>query len=97
MFQSLTRLALIGAFVLCASSPALAHEGATFAYPDFEVSVPHIDLDECPAGLAAGDVFCRITMNNDALHIYVFEAEGDQHFVSVHTYFDDEFDVEFGR
>lgn len=77
--------------------PAAAHDHAAFTYSDFEASVPHIDLDECPAGLAQGDVFCRITMNNDALHIFVFEVEGDQHFVSVNSYYEDEFELVFER
>jgi hypothetical protein len=75
--------------------PAAAHDHAAFSYADFESSVPHIDLDECPAGMAEGDVFCRISMNNDALHIFVFEAEGDQHLVAVHSFFEDEFQILF--
>lgn len=79
------------------SLPAAAHDHAAFTYADFEAAVPHIDMDECPAGLAEGDVFCRISMNNDALHIFVFEAEGDQHFVAVHTFYEDEFALSFSR
>lgn len=75
--------------------PASAQDHAAFTYADFEVSVPHIDLDDCPAGLAEGDVFCRITMNNDALHIYVFEGGGDQNFVLVHTRYEEEFQLLF--
>ncbi|MGY6704435.1 hypothetical protein [Roseinatronobacter sp.] len=37
--------------------PVSAHDHAPFTYADFEVSVPHIDLDDCPVGLAEGDVF----------------------------------------
>lgn len=76
-------------------APAVAHDAAAYPYAAFEASVPHIDLENCPEGLAEGDVFCRVTMNNDALHIYVFEADGDQNFVSVHSYFEDEFDLNF--
>ncbi len=80
-----------------AGLPAAARDPVAFTYSDFEPAVPHIDLDECPAGLAEGDVFCRITLNNDALHIFVFEAEGEQRFVAVHTFYDDEFDLVFPR
>lgn len=93
----MTRPLIIATVTVLLALPASAHDHAAYTYADFEASVPHIDLDDCPAGLAAGDVFCRITMNNDALHIYVFEAEGDQHFVSVHTYHEDEFELVFGR
>lgn len=77
--------------------PAAAHEQAPFTYADFEAAVPHIDLETCPEGLAEGDVFCRISMNNDALHVFVFETGGDQHFVSVHTFHEDEFELSFPR
>lgn len=77
--------------------PAVAHDHAAFTYADFEAAVPHIDLDECPVGLAEGDAFCRISMNNDALHIFVFESAGDQHFVAVHSFFEDEFELSFSR
>lgn len=93
----MTRPLIIAAAAALLALPASGHDHAGYTYAAFEASVPHIDLDECPAGLAAGDVFCRITMNNDALHIYIFEAGGDQHFVSVHTYFEDEFELVFDR
>ncbi len=87
----------ITAAALLLAAPALAHDHAAFSYTDFEVSIPHIDLETCPEGLAEGDVFCRITMNGDALHIFVFEEEGDRNFVSVHTYYEDEFQLDFGQ
>lgn len=72
------------------ATPALA---ADYTYMQFEASVTHIDLDECPAALAEGDVFCRATINHDALHVYVFEAGGEQRFVDLHSYDEDEFDL----
>ncbi len=77
--------------------PAWAQGPGSYSYADFEASVPHIDMEVCPAGLAEGDVFCRITMNNDALHVYVFEAGGDRRFVAVHSFYGDEFQLSFGR
>lgn len=90
MLRTLTAACALGLL----AAPTLA-DGYTYA--DFEASVPHIDLQECPPALAEGDVFCRVTMNNDALHIYVFESGGDQHFVSVSTFFEDEFTIDFGQ
>jgi len=92
----MNRPLLVASAAAMLAMPVVAQGGAAFTYADFEVSVPHIDLEHCPADLAQGDVFCRITMNNDALHIYVFEAAGDQHFVSVHSYHDDMFQLTFG-
>lgn len=76
--------------------PVPAQERASLTYADFEASVPHIDMADCPPALAEGDVFCRITMNNDALHVYVFAAGGDQHFVAVHSYHEDAFSLVLG-
>ncbi|MFN3938135.1 MAG: hypothetical protein ACK4KW_11215 [Gemmobacter sp.] len=93
MTRSLT-LALAGALI---GLPAAAQDPAAFTYPDFEAAVPHIDMDACPDGMAEGDVFCRITMNNDALHIFVFELGGDQRFVAVHSFHEDEFEIVLKR
>ncbi|KPQ07424.1 MAG: hypothetical protein HLUCCA12_06300 [Rhodobacteraceae bacterium HLUCCA12] len=76
---------------------ALAAEPYTYA--EFEASVPHIDLETCPEALLEGDseadVFCRVSMHNDALHIYVFETEGTQEFVALHTRYEDQFMLDF--
>ena len=89
---------LLAAAACLLAPPALAHDhAAAYTYADFEVSVPHIDLDACPDGLAEGDVFCRVTMNHDALHVYVFATEDDQPFVAVHTFFEDDFDLMLKR
>lgn len=85
---------LLGALLLAPA--ALAAE--PFTYADFEASVPHIDLATCPDGAAdgQGDVFCRVTMTNDALHVYVFESAGTQAFVAVQTYYEDQFMLRLG-
>lgn len=68
----------------------------TFTYADFERSVGHINLAECPEGLAEGEVFCRVSMHDDALHVFVFSQDGDQPFVSVHTFYEDDLNIDFG-
>lgn len=73
-----------------------------YTYADFEASVPHVDLETCPNGatadLARGrEVFCRVSLNNDALHVYVFDAGGMQEFVALHTYFEEEFSLRLGE
>ncbi|MCC5971703.1 MAG: hypothetical protein JJU15_17320 [Pararhodobacter sp.] len=80
--------------VLLAPMPLSAEN---YSYADFEASVPHIDLETCPEGLAEGDVFCRVSMNNDALHVYVFESGGMQEFVALHSFYEDEFSLRFGQ
>lgn len=83
------------AFALGLATPVVA--AGSYSYEDFEVSVNHIDLDECPGGLVEGDVFCRVTMMNDAMHVYVFENAGERLFVSVHTFYEDEFNLELSN
>ncbi len=85
---------IMGALLL---SPApLAAE--PYSYADFEASVPHIDLETCPDSVAEGrgDVFCRVSLNNDALHVYVFESGGMQEFVALQSYHEDQFTLRFG-
>lgn len=97
MIRSLT-LALAAALAAAlAGLPAAAQNPAAFTYAEFEAAVPHIDMDACPDGIALGDVFCRITLNNDALHIFVFEHGGDQRFVAVHSLPEDEFEIVLKR
>ncbi|CAN5787475.1 hypothetical protein BH23PSE1_BH23PSE1_10690 [soil metagenome] len=62
---------------LAPASPAAAQEGCAFDYPAYEFSVPHIDLDECPEGVADGH-FCRASIAGDMLHIFVFEEDEEQ-------------------
>jgi len=88
-------LPLLAALAL-AAAPALAQNPVPFLYEQFEASVPHIDLDTCPAALAQGDVFCRVTLNSDALHVFVFESGGERAFVTMRTYYEDEFALDFG-
>jgi hypothetical protein len=76
------------------SAPALASN--PFTYADFEAAVNHINLAECPEGLAEGDIFCRASMAHDALHVWVFSNEGEMPFVSVQSYYEDEIEIEFG-
>jgi hypothetical protein len=89
------RMSLLVSALLLLSPPAFASN--PFTYADFEAAVNHIDIDECPEGLAEGDVFCRVSMANDALHVWVFSTEGEMPFVSVHSFYDDEIEIDFGN
>lgn len=72
---------------------------AQLVYNDFEIAVPHLDLDACPVEMAeaAGQpVFCRVTLGHDSLHVFAFAEDGDRPFVAMRTYFDDEFTLSVG-
>ena len=57
-------------------------------YDKFEMAVPHLDLDTCPASVSQKDVFCRANVANDEVHVFVFERGGERCLVSV-TSFDE--------
>lgn len=61
-------------------------EGGKLTYEVFEVSVDHVDLDKCPAGLDLSKVFCRMTLASEQANIFIFLNEGDQHLIAVKHY-----------
>jgi hypothetical protein len=83
------RLALL---LLALALPALAlaeEVPLPFTYTMFEQSVPHVDLAVCPEPLAAPGRFCRITLFNDEMNVFVFSEEGDQPLVDFRTWSSD--------
>lgn len=84
---------LLAALLLAA--PALAADPAPMTYSVFEVSVPHLDLNNCPAALAAPGVFCRAALANDAIHVYAFAEDGDQLFLGMQSYHEGDYTLTF--
>ena len=80
-----------------AGTPVLAETVPPFLYDQFEAAVPHIDLDTCPPSLAAPGLFCRLTLNGDALHVFAFREDGERPLVALQTYYEDEFTLAFGH
>jgi hypothetical protein len=69
------------------AAPALAGDPPLpLTYEAFEASVPHINLADCPAALAAEGRFCRLTLAQDQLSIFAFSEEGDQPMVAVKSW-----------
>ncbi|WP_300030793.1 hypothetical protein [uncultured Roseobacter sp.] len=52
-------------------------EPMPLTYAVFEASVPHVDLETCPEGMAGEDIFCRATLAHEELHIFAFATDGD--------------------
>jgi hypothetical protein len=78
-------------------SGAVAVAQTPLVYADFEAAVPHLDLDSCPSGIAEGPVFCRVTLGHDSVHVFSFAEDGDQPFVAMRTYYEDEFTLTVGE
>lgn len=47
------------------------------SYEQFEASVPHIDLENCPESLAQEDTFCRASILHEQVHVFVFSLQGE--------------------
>ncbi len=73
------------ALVLGVSATALAADPAPqlLTYPTFELAVPHVDLETCPASMQVDDGFCRATLANDGVHVFAFAYDGDSPMIGV--------------
>ncbi|PVA11474.1 hypothetical protein DC366_00380 [Pelagivirga sediminicola] len=69
--------ALAAALALCAA-PLFAAGTAQLTYAQFELAVPHLDLEACPASMAEDGTFCRATLRHDEIHVFSFREDGDQ-------------------
>jgi hypothetical protein len=85
----------IATLTLLLASPASAQEAVTFTYQMFETAVLHVNLEECPGDLAGEGRFCRMTMHNDAFHVFAFSEEGEQPMVGLQSWYEDELDMNF--
>lgn len=47
-------------------------------YEVFETSVPHSDLESCPEEFDSILNFCRLTMTDNQLNVFVFSFKGTQ-------------------
>ncbi len=73
------RKILVLAVLTLGATSALADEaGQALTYEQFEAAVPHVDLAECPATLAAEDRFCRATLLHDQINVFAFSQDGSQ-------------------
>ncbi len=61
------------------------------SYDTFELAVPHLDLETCPAELAVDGTFCRAAMALHGLAVYQFaDDEGERCLVRVVRFEEDE-------
>ncbi len=78
-------------------APAAAPTTAplVLSYAAFEASVPHADMVDCPAALAAPDRFCRMTLAAETVSVWVFALEGEQPLLALQPYDIEELTIEF--
>lgn len=85
------------AAAVCLAMPASAQDGEMFTYDMFETAVQHVNLADCPEELAGEGRFCRMTMHNDAFHVFAFTENGEQLMVGLRTWYEDEIDMDFSE
>lgn len=92
----MTRLPL---FAVSLAAPLLAAGAAvancSLPYEKFEFSVAHIDLDQCPADVKPGNVFCRANVGTDSVHVFVFARDADKCLLETRSYEKDRFEIRF--
>jgi hypothetical protein len=70
---------------LLSLSAAGAAMACPMSYEAFELAIPHLDLRVCPTPIAREGVFCRASVANDAVHVFVFSKEGDRCLLGVNS------------
>jgi len=81
---------------LAALAPFARGQGAACALPydTFEIGVPHTDLTECPAAMAAEGTYCRLSLVAEVATVFAF-SEADDCLVAARAFFEDEYVLGF--
>ncbi|MFK7944716.1 MAG: hypothetical protein AB8B85_17655 [Paracoccaceae bacterium] len=86
---ALNSTAFIWAVILFGAAPAIAAECA-LNYEQFEIGVPHTDLEICPESMAEAGTYCRLSLVGETVTIFAF-AEATDCLVATRVYSDEEF------
>ena len=68
------------------------HETCPLSYEQFEVGVPHTDLETCPASMAGDGTYCRLSLVAEVATVFAFSTETDC-IQTTQTFFEDGFEV----
>ena len=73
---------------------AIAEDTATcpLTYDQFEVGVPHTDLDICPASMASDGTYCRLSLVAEVATVFAFSEDTDC-IQTTESFFDDAFEL----
>ncbi|WP_449044880.1 hypothetical protein [Paracoccus versutus] len=86
---------LLAPALLAATFAGAGAQAQDFGYEAFEPSVNHIDLEICPARVTAKEVFCRATLLNDTVYVYVFEDTDEMKYVEMLAFEAGEYEITF--
>ncbi len=76
------------------AAAADGHETCPLSYETYEISVPHTDLETCPAAMDAQGAYCRVSVVAEVATIFAFSEENDC-LVASKSFFEDEFSLSF--
>ena len=91
-----SRYALISLAVASIAGPAFAADDDTcpLSYEVFEYSVPHTDMEECPAAMESEGTFCRVAVVAEVATIFAFSEESGC-ITKSKSFDEDQFEIQF--
>ncbi len=85
-------IAALAAGLAFGGTALAADEKCALPYDVFEASVPHTDLEECPAKLKAEGRFCRLAVVAEVATVFIFD-EGSGCLVQSVSFEEDQFKI----
>jgi len=82
--------------ILQAGPVLAAEEDCPFNYEIFELTVPHVDLEECPTRKSSDGAFCRLSMGGAQVHLFIFDTEGDNCLLRVESFYEEDYSLDLG-
>lgn len=93
MYATTKALTAACAFLVALIGHAMAaSQECAMTYETFELSVPHIDMEECPEIAVRESAFCRLSVGGEQAHLFYFDAEGDQCLLKVTSFEEGSYD-----
>lgn len=89
--KHLNRAMLAGTLALLTVGPVVAAECA-LNYEQFEVGVPHTDLETCPSSIAVDGAFCRYSLVAETLTVFAF-SEATDCLIKTQVFSDEQFSL----
>ena len=80
------RILILAGLIGLGSMAQAGTEALPLTYEAFEVSVPHMDLENCPSGMDVANAFCRATLHHEEFHVFAFSYDDESPLVGFKTY-----------
>lgn len=74
--MTVSKLPVLAAALTVFAAP-LAMADCALNYEQFEVGVPHTDLEACPSSMAEPKTYCRLSMVAETVTVFAFSQDTD--------------------